>query len=275
MRVDSTKSSICACGWWRSGRRNGSRPILPRSTRGSSAGSAASVSPRGRSAASRSGPRMPAWNLPARETSSISRHRVQVVEIDGDGAVGTVRHLHAPDHGSAAAVGYDRVPLRIAPLEHGLEFVVRARMRDGIRRVLEHAPKGRQEFRSVSAVGMRQPVGRGRSRTKPDNRDGTSIRLSLKCDIFDCRYGRDAALPGRVGPRPDGRPHCAALRWVRRIRIPRSRNSGVLLVRPCLLLFSRRGSGSGPRHYDIISSSSLKLEAVAGSPDPDACLSTG
>ena len=86
----------------------------------------------------------------------------------------------------------------------------------------------------------------------------------FRCGLVATRYLRlperlGHALPDRAGRKPVELPACVALRSVRPIRIPKSRNCVVLVLRPSSS--SRMGrvprdpwTPWRPSHYDIISS---------------------
>ena len=102
----------------------------------------------------------------ARLDSSGARHLVdlkdgvQVVQINSDRSIRIARHVHAPNHRRAPAVGNHHVALLVAPRQRRFQFIFATRMGNRVWRMIKVAPQGFQQFQRVTAVGVRNALRR-------------------------------------------------------------------------------------------------------------------
>ncbi len=111
------------------------------------------------------------------------KHAVEVVHVDGhDGFVAFGRR-HAVDDGRAAAVGDGRVAPGRAPVEHGFELGLGARVGDDVGRVREEAP----DLLEAVALGV----------------EGALVVIG-EAEVFEVRRWLDPRSAQRAGLRREG-----------------------------------------------------------------------
>ena len=121
---------------------------------------------------------------------------VQPAQVDGHDAVVALGGLHAADHGTAAAVGYGRVPPAGAPVQQGRHVVLIVGVGYHVGRVGKLQVKGPDPVLIIAAIGVDRPV------VGVGGAEGGQGARERQCEA--------GAGPGRCWPAPEAR------RWTRR-----------------------------------------------------------